>query len=137
MAGATRYPSDLTDEQWALVVDLLPAPVPAGAPRTTDLRAVLDGAFYLAANGCSWAALPRDFPPEGTVRHYFHRFRRDGTWRRIHDALRAQVRIAAGKDSEPSAGSIDSQSVKSARTAATRGYDSGKKNQRREAAPVG
>lgn len=137
MTPERLYASDLTDEQWTLVAPLLPAPVPAGAPRVTDLRAVLNAVFYLTANGCAWHALPREFPPEGTVRSYFHRWRRDGTWRTVHDALRTQVRLAVGKDPEPSAGSIDSQSVKAARTAATRGYDAGKKNQRREAAPAG
>jgi putative transposase len=137
MARTPCYPTDLTDGQWALVAPLLPPPVPAGAPRTTDLRAVLDAAFYLTASGCAWYALPADFPPEGTVRSYFHAWRRDGTWRRVHDALRAEVRRAAGKEPDPSAGSVDSQSVKSARTAGTRGFDGGKKNLRGQAAPAG
>jgi putative transposase len=137
MADTRTYPSDLTDRQWALVEPLLPPPLPAGAPRTTDLRRLLDAVFYLTANGCTWAALPKDFPPEGTVRDYFHRWRRNGTWQSVHDAVRAAVRHAAGKEPDPSAGSIDSQSVKAARTAATRGFDAGKKNQRRQAAPAG
>jgi transposase len=131
-----RYPSGLTDDQWA-VVEPLPPPSPAGAPRTTDLRAVLDAAFYLTANGCGWRALPAGFPPEGAVRDDFHRWRRDGTWARIHAAARAQVRRAAGKAPDPSAGSIDGQSVKAARTAGTRGYDAGKNNPGGEAAPAG
>ena len=131
------YPSDLTDNQWVLVEPLLPPLVPAGAPRTTDLRAVLDAVFYLTANGCTWEALPSDFPPEGTVRFYFHRWRRDGTWQRLHDTIRSEVRRAAGKSAEPSAGSIDSQSVKAAHTAGTRGHDAGEKNPRREATPAG
>ena len=128
MATTARYPSDLTDAQWAVVAPLLPPPCPAGAPRRTDLRAVLDATFYLAANGCAWAALPRDYPPEGTVRHYFHAWRRNGTWQQIHDALRTLVRLVEGRDPEPSAGSIDSQSVKAARTAATRGLNGEKKS---------
>lgn len=137
MTPPRSYPSDLTDEQWALIQPLLPPPVNAGAPRTTNLRAVLNAIFYLTTNGCAWYALPHDFPPEGTVRSYFHRWRRNGTWQAIHDALRTQVRLQAGKEPEPSAGSIDSQSVKAARTAHTRGYDAGKKNQRGETASVG
>jgi len=121
------YSSDLTDEQWDLVKDFLPPPVPAGAPRTTDLREVLNAIFYLLANGCAWHALPHDLPPEGTVRGYFHRWRRSGLWQAIHDALRRQVRERAGKEPEPSAGSLDSQTVKASRTARTRGYDAGKK----------
>ena len=131
------YPSDLTDTQWAIVEPLLPVPVRAGAPRTTSFREVLDAIFYLLSNGCKWSALPHDFPPEGTVRDYFHQWRRNGLWERIHDALRCQVRQQAGKEPEPSAGSIDSQSVKAARTGGMRGYDAGKKNQRGQATHPG
>ena len=131
------YPSDLSDAQWAILEPLLPAPVPAGAPRTTRLREVLNAIFYVLSTGCAWSALPHDFPREGTVRDYFHRWRRNGLWQRIHDTLRRQVREAAGKEPEPSAGSIDSQSVKATRTSGTRGYDAGKKNQGDQAAYLG
>jgi putative transposase len=123
------YRSDLTDEQWDLLGPLLPPPLPAGAPRTTDLREVVNALLYRLHNGCAWHALPHDFPPEGTVRDYFHRWRRDGTWERINDTLRRQVRQAEGRDAEPSAGIVDSQSAKGTRTSGSKGYDAGKKVQ--------
>src|ERR1700753_2720931 len=106
------YPSDLSDEAWALLEPLLPPPFSVGAPRRTDFRELLNAIFYVLSTGCAWSALPHDFPPEGTARDYFHQWRRSGLWRRIHDALRSRVRGSAGKESEPSAGSIDSQAVK-------------------------
>lgn len=126
-ASRTRYRSDLTDEQWQRLAPLLPPPVPAGAPRTTDLREVVNAILYRLHNGCAWHALPHDFPPEGTVRDYFHQWRRSGLWEEINDRLRRQVRRAEGRDEEPSAGIVDSQSAKGTRTSGTKGYDAGKK----------
>lgn len=121
------YPSDLTEEEWAILAPDMPAAVPAGAPRTTDLREVVNAILYRLHNGCAWRALPHDFPPEGTVRDYFHRWRRCGLWARLNDTLRRRVRRAAGRAEEPSAGIIDSQSAKGTRTSGTKGYDAGKK----------
>jgi putative transposase len=131
------YPSDLSDDAWALLKPLLPPPFSVGAPRRTDFRELLDAIFYVLSTGCTWSALPHDFPPEGTVRDYFHQWRRSGLWQRIHDTLRSRVRESAGKGPEPSAGSIDSQTVKATRTAGQRGYDAGKKSQRRQATHPG
>jgi transposase len=127
-----RYPSDLTDRQWQLIESLLPEPPagPAGRPAGHSKRELVNGILYLTRTGCAWRMLPRDFPPWQTVYRYFRAWRTDGTLDRIHDALRERVRISEGRERpEPSAGIVDSQSVKGADTvsAATRGYDAGKK----------
>ena len=121
------YPSDLTNEEWALLTPELPPPVPAGAPRKTDIREVVNAILYRLHNGCAWRALPHDFPPEGTVRDYFHRWRRSGLWAKLNDIFRRWVRRAEGRAEEPSAGIIDSQSAKGTRTSGIKGYDAGKK----------
>ena len=108
----TPYPSDLTDEQWQRIEPLLPAAKPGGRPREVDMRHVLNAILYLNRTGCQWRALPHDFPPWGTVADYFYQFRNRGTWQAIHDTLRQQVRVAAGRQPTPSAAVIDSQSVK-------------------------
>jgi putative transposase len=128
-AKATRkpYPSDLSDAEWTLLTPELPPPVAAGAPRKTNLREVVNAILYRLHNGCTWRALPHDLPPEGTVRDYFHRWRRSGLWLKINDAFRRRVGTAEGRDEEPSAGIIDSQSAKGTRTSGSKGYDAGKK----------
>ena len=121
------YPSDLTEAQWRLVEPLLPPAPGGGRPRTIDLREVVDAIISVDKTGCPWRALPHDFPPEGSVRHYFHAWRRSGVWERILDTLRQQLRRREGKGDEPTAVIIDSQSIKGSRTSGLRGYDAGKR----------
>ena len=113
---AKPYPSDLTDAEWKLLEPLLPQRRPddgRGAPRTIDRREILNAIFYQSRTGCGWDYLPRDFPAKGTVYDYLQAWSRDGTLERIHAALRSQVREQAGRDPQPSAGSVDSQTAKS------------------------
>jgi putative transposase len=106
------YSSDLSDEQWQALSRLIPSAKAGGRPRTVNMRAVLNALFYLARTGCAWRMLPKDYPPKDTVYYYFKRFRQDGTWERIHDLMRQRVRLKHGKQRQPSAAIIDSQSVK-------------------------
>ena len=121
------YPSDQTDAQWALVEPWIPPPRPGGRPRKADLREVVNAIFYLNREGCSWRALPHDFPPWKTVYNYFDAWKRDGTWDQILTVLRWQVRSAAGRNPDPRVGCIDSQSVKTALGGQDVGTDGGKK----------
>jgi len=109
-----RYPSDLTDEEWALVAPLIPPAKHGGRKRAVDLREVVDGLMYVLSTGCQWRAIPRDLPPRSTVYDYFDLWSWDGTLDRIHDLLYATCREAASREASPTAAIIDSQSVKSA-----------------------
>ena len=107
-----RYPTDLTEAEWTLLAPLIPVAKPGGRPRTTDMREVVNAILYSLPSGCQWQMLPTEFPPYQTVYHYFWTWRRAGVWERIHDTLRGELREASGRTREPSAGIIDSQTVK-------------------------
>ncbi len=106
------YSSDLTDAQWQRIAPLIPPAKAGGRHRSVDIRAILNAIFYRTETGCQWRNLPHDLPPWSTAAGYYRIWRRNGTWETIHDALREQVRIKAGRQPTPSAAIIDSQSVK-------------------------
>ncbi len=109
-----RYPSDLTDEEWSLLSSLIPPARRGGRKRTVDVRAVIDGLLYVLETGCPWRHLPKDFPPKSTVHGYFDLWAWDGTLERMHDTLYVALREAEGREPQPSAAILDSQSAKSA-----------------------
>ncbi len=121
------YPSDLSNAEWQIIKPLIPPAKPGGRPRKHIMREILNAIFYILCSGCAWRMLPHDLPPWQTVYHYFRQWKGDGTWERMNQALHTKLRVAAGREAEPSAAIVDSQSVKTTAVKGIRGYDAGKK----------
>jgi transposase len=106
------YSSDLSDAEWAVLAPLIPAPLPRGRPAKWERREIVNAILYVLRSGCAWQLLPHDFPPYQTVFYYFRRWRRAGIWEKVNTALREQARVGMGREAQPSAAIIDSQSAK-------------------------
>jgi len=123
----TTYPSDLTLQQWECIKELIPPAKRGGRPRTLDMHRVVNGILYVVVGGIQWRLLPQEYPAWKSVYHYFRQWRHAGIWKRIHDTIRALLRRHDGRHKHPTAGSIDSQTIKAGTHPDVRGYNAGKK----------
>jgi putative transposase len=127
-----KYPTDLTDSQWNHIKDFFPSPKQTGRPREVEFRQIVNALLYLVFTGCQWRFVPKDYGKWQTVYYYFARWQNDGIWRRIHETLRSDLRRKKRRHKHPTAGSADSQSVKTTCVPSSRGFDAGKKIQGRK-----
>lgn len=127
MTTRLAYTTAMSDKEWQIIAPLIPGQEQRGRKIDYSRREIVKALFYLNRNGCQWRDLPHDFPPYRTVSHYYHQWRQAGIWQSINDAFRTELRVAEGRDPQPSAACLDSQSVKTTEIASVRGYDAAKK----------